>query len=62
MDQKMPMNRPFWFSVGYANISEPWAVQSNPAQTPRMAPATITKALACGWMLMALDDNERRWI
>jgi hypothetical protein len=46
IDQNILMNWPFWLSVGYESMREPWAVQRRPAQIPRIAPAVMTKPLA----------------
>lgn len=43
MDQNKATYLPFVLSVAYASIMAPCAVQSNPAQTPSIAPAAMTK-------------------
>jgi hypothetical protein len=55
IDQKILINWPFWLSVGYESIRDPWAVQRRPAEMPRRAPAAMTKPPAFGWMFIALN-------
>lgn len=54
MVQKTATNLPFWPSVGYPIMSEPWAAQRRPEQMPCSAPAMMTNFPRPGWMFKAL--------